>query len=300
MRTRTSHRGWSAFWGLLVLSLIPGLGRAQSTDAPQTRDSSTVGMPGKIDQLVLPGSELEVKPLKDRRTPLVLRITEAYAHGSAFRYNLVYYGLEPGAYDLREYLKRKDGTALGDVPPIPVKVEAVLPPGQIEPNALALERSPWLGGYRLLLATVGSLWCAGLAAILLLGRRKQVESSTESTRPLTLAERLRPLVDAALLGKLGEGQHAELERLLIGYWRTRLGLEQASPTEVMRTLHAHPEAGTLLRQLEAWLHQPGGRVASAELADMLRPYQNLVDDVTEEVARVPAMVSASSSQERRS
>ena len=109
-------------------------------------------MPGKIDQLVLPGTELEVKPLEDRRAPLVLRIAEAYPHGSAFRYDLVYYGLEPGDYDLRNYLRRKDGSALGELPPIPVKVDPVLPPGQVEPNPLALERSPSLGGYRLLLA----------------------------------------------------------------------------------------------------------------------------------------------------
>jgi hypothetical protein len=186
-------------------------------------------MPARIDQLVLPGSELEVKPLEDRRAPFVLRIKEAYPHGSAFRYDMVYYALEPGEYDLRNYLKRKDGTALGELAPVLVKVDPILPPGQIEPSALALERSPWLGGYRLLLAIGGSLWCAGLAAILLLGRRKPVAVEGETVGPVTLAARLKPLIEAAVAGTLSEGQHAELERLLIGYWRKRLALEQASP-----------------------------------------------------------------------
>ena len=140
MVTRTLHRRSSLWCGLLLLSVIPIFGLAQNTDAPQTRDSSTVGMPGKIDQLVLPGSELEVKPLEDRRTPLVLRITEVYPHGSAFRYSLVYYGLEPGQYDLRNYLTRKDGTALGDVPPIPVKVAPCSPRARSSPMPW-----PWSG-----------------------------------------------------------------------------------------------------------------------------------------------------------
>ena len=31
-------------------------------------------MPARIDQIVLPGTELEVKPLADRKSPIVLRI----------------------------------------------------------------------------------------------------------------------------------------------------------------------------------------------------------------------------------
>src|SRR5262245_49219942 len=70
----------------------------------------TVGMSGRMDQVVLPGSELEVKPLEDRRTPVVLRIANVYPHGTAKRYDFVYYGLEPGSYDLRNFLRRKDGS----------------------------------------------------------------------------------------------------------------------------------------------------------------------------------------------
>jgi hypothetical protein len=38
-------------------------------------------MPARIDQLVVPGTELEVRPIDDRRAPLVVRIVEAYPHG---------------------------------------------------------------------------------------------------------------------------------------------------------------------------------------------------------------------------
>lgn len=287
---------------LVMLALAIGLmghapGRAEPNGQAHPLASSTVGMPGRIEQLVLPGAELEVKPLEDRRTPLVLRITEVYHHGSALRYSMVYYGLEPGGYDLRDYLRRKDGSALGELPPIPVEVVPVLPPGQVEPNALAIERSPWLGGYRLLLAAVGSVWCAGLAAILLLGRRKRASADAETTRSVTLAERLRPLVASAIAGTLSEDRHAELERLLIGYWRKRLGLEQASPPDVIRALRSHAEAGPLLRYLEAWLHQPRGNADPAEAARLLRPYQDLSDDEPAPGAMAAGPTSPSSPRE---
>src|SRR6516162_7818337 len=86
--------------GFILATLL--LACQTSLHAEPSRSKSTVGMPAKIEQLVLPGPELEAKPIEDRRAPLVLRVVESYAHGSAFRYDIVYYGLEPGAYDLRD------------------------------------------------------------------------------------------------------------------------------------------------------------------------------------------------------
>ena len=140
-------------------------------------------MPARIDQLVLPGGELEARPIEDRRAAVVVRIVDAYPHGSAFRYDIVYYGLEPGRYDLKDYLRRKDGSPAKDLPSIPVAVEPVLPPGQVEPHRLALATSPFLGGYRLLVLLGGIAWVAGLVVILLAGRRRRVEASAQASRP---------------------------------------------------------------------------------------------------------------------
>ena len=215
---------------ITVVSLIfacVSLG-ASGAGAETTRSSTTVGMPAKIEQLVLPGTELEAKPIEDRRKPIVLRIVNSYAHGSAFRYDIVYYGLEPGEFDLKDSLLRKDGSPISDLPSIPVKIEPVLPPGQIEPHRLALTPSPFLGGYRLLLIAGALVWTAGLIAILVAGRRKRDQAILAAVKPVTLADRLRPLVEKALAGTLNPGQHAELERLLIGYWRKRLKLERCA------------------------------------------------------------------------
>jgi hypothetical protein len=251
-------------------------------NADQPRSTSTVGMPAKIEQSVLSGTELEVKPIDDRRAPLVLRIVASYPHGSAFRYELVYYGLEPGAYDLKDYLRRKDGSSMKDLAAIPVRIEPVLPPGQIQPHSLLLGPSPFLGGYRLLLFVGGVAWVVGLAAILLAGRWKRTEVAAATIRPVTLADRLKPLVDAAVAGNLTQGQRAELERLLIGYWRKRLGLEKVAPGEFIGVMRNHEEAGPLLRQLEDWLHRPGGAAEQIDVTALLKPYQTIVADPAEE------------------
>ncbi|HXG09961.1 MAG TPA: hypothetical protein VNK04_09245 [Gemmataceae bacterium] len=264
--------------------VLVGTGALRAED----RRSTTVGMAARIDQVVLPGPELEVRPLSDR-SPLVLRIAEVYPHGTAFRYSFVYYGLEPGTFDLRDYLRRKDGSSTADLPPLRVEIQSVLPPGQIEPNPLAMRPSPVLGGYRLLLVGVGILWVAGLLAILLVGRRKKRDAGA-AARPLTVADRLRPLVEKALAGKLTPSQLAELERALLAFWRRRLRLENARPAEAMTLLRAHQEAGPLLAQLEAWLHRPG-TAAHVDVAALLRPYQNIppeaIDLAEVEPARQP-------------
>src|SRR5262249_42481508 len=175
-----------------VILALPGLSRAED------QRHSTVGMPARIDQVVLPGSELEVKPLDNDRTPVVVRIASVYPHGTAFRYDLVYYGLEPGSFDLKDYLRRKDSSSTRELPSLRVKIEAVLPPGQVLPNTLEAKGSPFLGGYRLALIAAGVVWVLGLLAILLAGRRKKQEDPAARVRPATVADRLRPLVEKAM------------------------------------------------------------------------------------------------------
>lgn len=242
--------------------------------------ATTVGMPARIEQLLLPGSELEAVPLDDRRRPIVLRVEAAFRHGDSYRYDLAYYGLEPGEFDLRSYLRRKDGSPLGQLPPIPVRIASVLPAGQIEPHALGIGTLPWLGGYQLALIAGGVLWVGGLLAILLVERRRAAAQGA-AERPASLADRLRPLVEQATAGKLAHDRLAELERLLLAWWRKRLKLETERPTVAIARLREHPEAGGLLTQLEVWLHQPAS-TAAVDVPSLLRPYQQLPADALEQ------------------
>jgi hypothetical protein len=246
--------------------------------------SSTVGLPARIEGLVLPGPELEVKPLADRRSPVVVRIVRTSPHGTAFRYDLEYHGLEPGKYDLKEYLRRKDGSSAADLPAIAVEIVSVLPPGQVQPNELEPKPPPRLGGYQLTLLVAGVFWVLGLLVILFVGRRKRVAEEQAAARPRTLADHLRPLVEGALAGRLAPTQLAELERTLLIYWERRLHLGTRKPAEAIAELRRHPEAGPLLRQLEAWLHRPGP-AAGVDVAALLKPYQDIPADALAEEAQ---------------
>jgi hypothetical protein len=265
-KSNTSSRFFLGVLGVLCSSLA---------FAVDTRETTT-GMEAAIEGLILPGTELEVKPIEDRKSPLIVRIVEVSPHGSAFRYHLTYYALEPGTYDLRTALRRKDGSELADVPEIKVTVKALLPPGQILPNAIPPTPNPFFGGYRLAIVAAAALWFLGLLAIIFIGRKKKAEVE-RSVHSYSLADRLRPLVEQGLAGTLSLEQRADLERALLAYWKKRLNLEHEKPARVFQHLRQHAEAGPLLNQLELWLHKPGEQ-SPINVSKLLQPYQNLPAD----------------------
>lgn len=253
----------------LLLLLLP---------AAQERRESTVGMPARIEALVLPGTELEAAPA-DSKSPLVLRITATYPHGTEFRYDLEYTGLDPGDYDLARFLRRKDASTTADLPPIPVAIRSMLPAGQVKPHPPRPGVAPHIGGYEELLVVAGAIWVVGLAWLLWAGRKRRVEEALRA-RPATLAERLRPLVQSALEGKLSRTERARLELGLVAYWRRKLGFEEKKPEEALALLRDHAEAGPLLRSLEDWLHRPA-EPGQVDVAALLAPYRDLPADALE-------------------
>ncbi len=270
----------SVFAIVFVATVANGTGEVQR--------SSSVGATTKIEQLVLPGTELEVKPVEDRKLPVVLRIVNVDKHGSAHRYEMTYYALEAGTYDLRDYLQRKDGTPLGDVPEIKVTVKSQLPAGQVLPHELPAVRPASTGGYWWVVIAAAVLWAVGFLAILLVGRQKKIIEAVAVGNRHSLADQLRPLIERGIEGKLDLAERAGLERSLLAYWTRKLKLENLKPAERFAKLRDHADAGPLLNQLEAWLHQPGPQ-AGVDVAALLRPYQNLPADVLDSVTEVVAV-----------
>ncbi|MBM3989901.1 MAG: hypothetical protein FJ298_02725 [Planctomycetes bacterium] len=255
--------------------------RGPQGDAPPPRSPSgnapSVGMPARWNDVVLSGSEL-VAVSADRSAPLALRIVAARAHGDAFRYDFEYWGLEPGAHDLRTLLQRRDGSSCAELPELRVEIQSVLAThGAALPNAPRPSELPSLGGYDTLLVTGAVVWVAGLVALLVAGRRRRAAELASAPRVRSLAERLQPLVERALRGELAREERAQLELSLVALWRRRLGLEAARPADVLVQLRAHPEAGPLLCKLEEWLHRPDARGA-AEIPALLAPYRGLRED----------------------
>ncbi len=245
--------------------------------APESDDgfSATVGMSANVE-IDLAGAEAVPVPNHDD-APLVLRVVEKYVRADGFRYQIEWYGLEPGEYFLTDYLQRKDGTPI-DTQQFPVTVTPVLEPGQILPNTLEIDESPGLGGYRTWMIVAGVAWVAGLLAILFVGRKKKMsQTDADGHAQETLADRLKPLVTDAIEGRLSREQHAELEMALVAFWRRRLGLEDVKVAGLIAELREHDEAGPLLQQMELWLHKPASS-NDVDIAGLLNPYRQLPAD----------------------
>jgi hypothetical protein len=258
---------------LLLLSL-PALSFAQGGEGGAPRAAPTPGMEGLVENLVLPGSELEPKTLENTNSPIVLRVVQVFPHVDDWRYDLSFYGLVPGKYDLREFLQRKDGSGMEGVPPIPVEIVPIRDLNELVRPALELEKPPRVGGYKLALIAAGVFW-VGVLGLLIFGFRKKTEEQlAQRVKPVTLADVLRPLVKKAQSGELSQAGQAELERTLLGIWRKRLKMEDDEPAEAIIKLRQHEEAGALLRELEKWLHRPG-TADDVDVAALLKPYEKL-------------------------
>ena len=263
--------------GLLAVAwILPG----ESSGAPQDAQpllETTVGIAATWSDVVIPGPELEALPA-DFKSPIVLRITSVRPHGEHFRYDFEVQALEPGDYDLADWLRPRGSVeALEARPSLPLHVRSLLSEGRIEPHAQEEGKRTSLGGYRRLGITLGALWVLGLLALLFVARRRAATEAAEGAAPRTLADRLRPLVQSAMQGSLSRAERSRLELSLVAYWRARLDLDQVPAAEAMEALREHPEAGPLLKSLEEWLHVPEPR-RDLDLAALLAPYRDLPAD----------------------
>ena len=256
------------FFVVALLSLATVF--ASTTNSPPTR---AIGIEGRA-ALELPRPDYQPRLLDDR-TELILRI-EAVTNVATnrHRYDFHYMGLEPGSYSLAQYLIHPDGSLATELSNTLVHVQAVLPDdhdGKL--TAYTPERFPFIGGYRVFLGLVALLWIGGIAAFVVSYRKKRVVAAPVVVVPEpSFAERIRPLVEAAASGKLSLDGKAQLERLLMGFWREKLNLPELRMAEALEQLKAHAQAGELLRALERWLHQRTGAPAE-EVNRLLEPYR---------------------------
>ena len=266
-----------------VQHVLVAVAAAVAPLSAQARDqrSATVGMRAFVEQVVLPGSELVAAP-SNLKTPLIVRVLKTWPHGEHLRYDFEWVGLVPGHYDLVKFLVRKDGSPMVGLPEVAVEATSLLPSGAAEPSDLVPQSPRRLNGYTSLQIAVGAAWLVGLLAILFLGRRRRVRAAAPPPAP-TLADRLRPLVQAVAAGGADTGAKAELERLLVAFWRSRLGLRDAKAADAIVAIKQHAEAGALLRQLEAWLHMPQPP-APTDVQALLQPYRAVTAESFEPIA----------------
>lgn len=234
--------------------------------------SPSVGAPGYIDEILLPGSELTGKPISDNDT-MVVRVVKALPTGDGFRYEIRFQGLEAGKFDLSKWLIRKDGSPSDDLPKIEIEIMSLLPPGQIKPNELETGWIPRLGGYRRLAVGAGVLWIFGLLSLIFFARKKK-EVEQKAKPETTVADLIRARLNAALENKVDPKQYAELERILFGLWQRKLGLEKMPLDQALQVIRKNDSAGPMMQQLERWMHSPYPN-HNVDLAELLKPYKDM-------------------------
>lgn len=248
------------------------------TTAAEPIATTSVGMRVRVDQIVIPGSDLRAKPVADPgRADVLVRVLKVAPHGSDRRYNLEIAPQVEGEIDLRDHLERVDGSSMANIPELRVIVDAVAPPDQVVPNELEIPSPSGVGGYRTLMIAAGVFWVLGLLALIFVGRkRKSDDPDAIDAPPVTLADRMRPLVERAGRGDLSTAERAELERLVLAHWRGERDLSDVPVADAVSRLRTDDEAGPLLVRLEEWFHRPGAAEPSeAEVRELLAPYRDV-------------------------
>lgn len=259
---------------VFLMNLLVGSCFAQEATRSTSDTGSLVGYPYVLKSVVVPGPLLEARKIEDRSQPIILRILRTYPHGSDHRYDLEYIGLEPGEYDLADYFVNTDGTEIASqLPEISVEIIPQLPPGQIEPNELPYKPTWFNSFYLASLLVGGAVWLLGLFAILFAGRYKTGRPAKDAGI-VTVADRLKPLIEKAVQGEIESGEKAELERVLVAFWSKKLRLTHLPADALRNQLREHPEASQLLGQIDHWLHRPEPS-NSVNVSDLLGPYQTM-------------------------
>lgn len=266
----------ACFYGCLLVLLIVTHGSAQEN---AEREVLPVGFPGAIEEVQLPGTLLRATNIESREQPFVVRVVNSFEVEGGFRYEFEFYGLEPGVHNLTDYLERVDGSELGDLSPLEVEVVSLLPPGQIEPNTLENQSSFFRNYYLPLLVAGGGIWLAGLWAIMFLGRGRH-KRLDPNRHQITVAQRIRPLIEKAVAGELSSTERGDLERTMVSFWQKRLRLDHMSPAELMTHLRTVPESADLFEKLEHWLHRPDPQ-EDVDIAGLMKPYQKMNMDEIE-------------------
>lgn len=260
----------------IIVAVVALLGVEPTTS---TNLESTIGME-QAYYLRHSGRPLEAKPLDDD-APIILRIGEVTPvdpekpTGPQI-YELRYIGTRAGQHDLRDYLTATAGGPLEGVEPMPVTVTELLPPdhkGDLVP--LAAPKSPSFWSYRTLCLAAIALWLFPLVSYVSNRLRRRQKISSAVTMPAeSLEAQLQAMATTAAERELTPTEQAQLERLLLRYWRECLELRKLPPEQLLGELSRNVRTSELLRQLEGWLYRRPG-TAEIDVESLLAPYRHL-------------------------
>jgi hypothetical protein len=247
-------------------------------DAKPTAEPLATSERGLVGEVILTDAPkgLRAKPDQPVSAPILVRVSEVERPGG-IAHRVEFIGSVAGDYDLRSYLELGDGSPANGIAPIPVRVVSQLPQNHGS-DLYSVPGPPFRleSHYRTIFIALAAAWIAVPIIVFVRRRMRRVPPPVFVPEPPapTIADLLRPLIEAAMSSGLSIKEQGRLELLLLHYWRDRLGLENASPSQAIAAMRAHPEAGSLLRAVEVWLHARGSGAArpAEDIGALLAPY----------------------------
>jgi hypothetical protein len=241
---------------------------------------SSVGMAAVVKGVVFAGTELTVRKVDPRESRVMLRIDGVYSHGDGFRYDLTWQAWEPGIHNLTEYLIRKDGSGMATLAALNVEATSVLPAGQVLPNEIQIQRNAVAGGYRTALLVGGLLWLIGLGFLISRSiKTRAAQKTVAEETPLTRLQQIELQLAAAASRpeSLSPAAKAQLETLILAFWRDEKQLWQSSPAVALSKLRNDLDAGPLLAVLERWLYDRPER-SQFDADALLKPFRRYAEN----------------------
>ncbi|MDA9265010.1 hypothetical protein N9P88_02545 [Planctomycetota bacterium] len=239
---------------------------------------SSVGIEGQFDY-PWQGDTLEIAPLSEN-SAVIVRIANITEDGEVTTYDIRWLALLPGDHDLSIFFRHGENRP-AKLAPMRVFADSLLGsnhegsltriPGTLSP---IIDFPAWV-----LWAIVVFWLLLPLAVIGILRWLKPPPPVLIVEPPLSIADKLRPYVDAALSGDLDTEGKAALERLLLAFWRDDLQLGSFRHAEALQAMRKHEVAGELILTVERWLHSGKETNADTDQVDqLLQPYKSMPID----------------------
>jgi hypothetical protein len=257
---------------ILSLLLLAGIAVWWLYHAPD--DGSIPEVPLGVEHAVTitySGSELIVQPYRFG-VPVNLRIAKVIEKDGVRTYDIRYMLNTAGEFNISQYLATKDGSELTDLPEFKVLGLGHMSQNmdqriqQVETMGIEI----WHYYYECMAAAV-TLWLVWLLLLIFYGREKP--EIPEDTAPIetfydVLSAYLAKIEDKTLDAK----GKAQLEMLMINWWRTQLGYPDMEMRKVIRHIRKDAVSASAFDTVQQWLHNPQNSVSVDELLARLRPF----------------------------
>ena len=269
--------------GLLAVSLAVGVIAAAVYFRPKPPVDS-VDIPLGVEQAAIitySGPKLTVAPYK-WGAAVNVRIAGVTDRDGVRIYDVRYLVNRGGVFDLKDYLTAEDGSALEGLPSFRFHGDPKLSK-ELDARIRETEeaRIDVGGNYYATLAGLAAFWIVWLLLLIFWRRPKKMERAVTTVQEPTLVEQLRAALAELESGTMDAAGKARLEMLLLRRWREELALGSLPMHAARGEMERSEKTGSLLRQIEHWIHHRASSVKREEIAAALQPW------VREEAAATP-------------